>query len=206
MKDKLPQSRALAVLLGSFILISSLEFSRPYFGDSALPLLPSTTVSASESNASPEASRSNAEPGNAVALVLISLVIILMVAKLGGAVLERLGQPAVLGELIFGVIVGNLSLLGFQGLEYLKSNEAIGILAEIGVIFLLFEVGLESNIKQMLEVGASFPSLSPCLESSCQCCSAGVSGPFFCLRQARWSTCSLARPLALPAWASQPAF
>ena len=58
-----------------------------------------------------------------------------------------------LGELIFGVLLGNLSLLGFHGLDYLKSNEAIIILAEIGVIFLLFEVGLESNLKQMLEVG-----------------------------------------------------
>jgi Kef-type K+ transport system membrane component KefB len=49
----------------------------------------------------------------------------------------------------------NLSLLGFHGLDYLSSNEAISILAEIGVIFLLFEVGLESNIKDMVEVGAA---------------------------------------------------
>jgi Kef-type K+ transport system membrane component KefB len=79
----------------------------------------------------------------------------LLAAKLGGAFMERFRQPAVLGELIFGVILGNLSLLGFHGLDYLKSNEAIIILAEIGVIFLLFEVGLESNIKEMLEVGFS---------------------------------------------------
>ena len=87
--------------------------------------------------------------------VLVSLVVILLSAKLGGALVERFRQPAVLGELIFGVILGNLSLLGFHGLDYLKSNEVITILAEIGVIFLLFEVGLESNIKEMLEVGVS---------------------------------------------------
>ncbi len=69
--------------------------------------------------------------------------------------MERIHQPAVLGELIFGVLLGNLSLLGLHQFEYLKSNEAIGILAELGVIFLLFEVGLESNIKQMMEVGLS---------------------------------------------------
>ena len=69
--------------------------------------------------------------------------------------MERIQQPAVLGELIFGVLLGNLSLLGLHQLDYLKSNEAIGILAELGVIFLLFEVGLESNIKQMMEVGLS---------------------------------------------------
>src|SRR3990172_5528891 len=79
------------------------------------------------------------------ALVLISLVVILMGAKLGGDLFERLRQPAVLGELLFGVVLGNLSIVGFHGLDYLKTNEVIGTLAELGVIFLLFEVGLESN-------------------------------------------------------------
>ena len=90
-----------------------------------------------------------------VSIVLISLAVILLAAKIGGAIAERLGQPAVLGELMFGVILGNLALAGFHRLDYLKTNEAIAILAEIGVIFLLFEVGLESNIRQMLEVGLS---------------------------------------------------
>ena len=90
-----------------------------------------------------------------VAPVLLSLIVVLISAKIGGAALERLGQPSVLGELIVGVILGNLSLLGWHGLDGLKTNNILGILAEIGVIFLLFEVGLESNVKQMLEVGAS---------------------------------------------------
>lgn len=96
-----------------------------------------------------------AEHGSPVALILISLVVILMSAKLGGALMERIQQPAVLGELIFGVLLGNLSLLGLHQFDYLKSNEGIAILAELGVVFLLFEVGLESNIKQMMEVGLS---------------------------------------------------
>jgi len=96
-----------------------------------------------------------AEHGSPVSLILISLVVILASAKLGGALMERIQQPAVLGELIFGVLLGNLSLLGLHQLDYLKSNEAIGILPELGVVFLLFEVGLESNIKQMMEVGLS---------------------------------------------------
>jgi Kef-type K+ transport system membrane component KefB len=90
-----------------------------------------------------------------VATVLISLVVILIAAKLGGALAERFHQPAVLGELAFGVVLGNLTILGFDGLNYLKTNEVITTLAEIGVTFLLFEVGLESNVKQMMEVGAS---------------------------------------------------
>jgi Kef-type K+ transport system membrane component KefB len=90
-----------------------------------------------------------------MALVLISLVVILMSAKMGGDLFERIRQPAVLGELICGVILGNLGLVGFHALEYLKTNEAINTLAGIGVILLLFEVGLESNVKDMMEVGAS---------------------------------------------------
>jgi len=86
---------------------------------------------------------------------LISLVVILLSAKLGRRLIRANEQPAVLGELVFARFLGNLSLMGYHGLDYLKSNEVIRILAEIGVIFLLFEVGLESNIKEMLEVGIS---------------------------------------------------
>ena len=76
-------------------------------------------------------------------------------AKLGGDLAARLGQPAVLGELIGGVLVGNLSLLGFSGLESLKTDPSIDMLSRIGVLILLFEVGLESTVGQMLKVGAS---------------------------------------------------
>lgn len=87
--------------------------------------------------------------------VLIGIAAILIVAKLCGGFFERIGQPAVLGELIGGIIIGNLFLLGFNAAESLKTNEVIAALAEIGVILLLFEVGLESNLKEMLEVGWS---------------------------------------------------
>src|SRR5262245_18015062 len=106
----------------------------------------------SSANSSSEAGTGHAKSASSI---LIALVVILLSAKLGGALLVRFRQPAVLGELIFGVVLGNLSLFGFHGLDYLKSNEVITILAEIGFIFLLFEVGLESNIREMLEVGLS---------------------------------------------------
>ncbi len=88
-------------------------------------------------------------------LVLISVALILLVAKVGGEIFERFHQPAVLGELIGGIIIGNLALVGINGVEVLKTNEVIAALAEIGVILLLFEVGLESNLTQMLKVGWS---------------------------------------------------
>jgi len=87
--------------------------------------------------------------------VLLGLVIMLVAAKLGGEVAERVHQPAVLGELLAGVILGNLALVGFGGLEFLSTNLGITILAEIGVILLLFEVGLESNVSEMMSVGLS---------------------------------------------------
>lgn len=88
-------------------------------------------------------------------LVLIGLALMLIVARLGGEFFERIGQPAVLGELISGIIIGNLVLFGFTAAEPLKTNEVIAAIAEIGVIILLFEVGLESDLKEMMEVGWS---------------------------------------------------
>jgi len=90
-----------------------------------------------------------------VAPVLAGLIVILIGAKLGGEVAERIHQPAVLGELVAGVLIGNLALFGFNGLAFLATNQGISILAEIGVILLLFEVGLESNVHEMLSVGPS---------------------------------------------------
>ncbi len=87
--------------------------------------------------------------------ILAALVLILVGAKLGGTVFESIGQPAVLGELLAGVALGNLGLLGLHGLDHLRTLSGISLLAQIGVLFLLFEVGLESDVKKMMAVGAS---------------------------------------------------
>ncbi len=100
---------------------------------------------------------SGAGHGGPVLEVLLELIVILLAAKLGGDLLERFKQPAVLGELIMGIVIGNLHLLGFDLFEPFKVNVPLEILAEIGVIILLFEVGLESTVKEMMKVGlASF--------------------------------------------------
>ena len=87
--------------------------------------------------------------------VLIGIAIILVAAKLGGELFERIRQPAVLGELFAGIVLGNLVMFGFNGAEPLKTNETVAALAELGVIILLFEVGLESDLREMIEVGWS---------------------------------------------------
>ena len=87
--------------------------------------------------------------------VLIGVAVMLLLAKLGGEIFERSKQPAVLGELFAGIVMGNLVLTGFAGAESLKTNQTIAALAELGVIILLFEVGLESDLREMIEVGWS---------------------------------------------------
>lgn len=87
--------------------------------------------------------------------VLFGVAVIWIVAKICGEVFERFGQPSVLGELLGGIIIGNVALLGLTVFEPLKTNEVIAALAELGIIILLFEVGLESSLGEMLEVGWS---------------------------------------------------
>jgi Kef-type K+ transport system membrane component KefB len=86
-------------------------------------------------------------------LILAALAFVLLGAKLFGALVERTGQPAVLGELVFGILLGNLALLGGPSLGALQGSETFAILAELGAILLLFEVGLESTPREMLAVG-----------------------------------------------------
>jgi Kef-type K+ transport system membrane component KefB len=79
---------------------------------------------------------------------LLAFAAALLGAKLLGELAERLGQPAVLGELLAGVLLGS-SVLGLVPL-----SDGILLVAEIGVILLLFEVGLETDITELLKVGA----------------------------------------------------
>ena len=83
-------------------------------------------------------------------LVLVSMLI---AGKVLGELAERIGQPAVLGELVAGVILG-ASVLGVIPADG-QINDVIKLLAEIGVALLLFEIGLETDLKEMFRVGAS---------------------------------------------------
>ncbi len=93
--------------------------------------------------------------GELVRQTLMVLTVIIVAAKLGGELMGRLGQPPVLGELLMGVVLGNLSLFGITLLDPLKNNSLLRVLAEIGAILLLFEVGVESDLIQLLAVGWS---------------------------------------------------
>ena len=84
--------------------------------------------------------------------VFFVLIVILLSGKLLGELVERRGQPAVLGELIAGVILGG-SVLGVIPDAGTEMYEIIHVFAEIGVSILLFEIGLETDLKEMFSVG-----------------------------------------------------
>ncbi|MFZ4664888.1 MAG: cation:proton antiporter [Prochlorotrichaceae cyanobacterium] len=142
----------------------------PNFLDASSPLLAEVkTVSNAE-----------AEPFVLIA-VLLSLVVIFLASKIGGELCAKVNLPPVLGELIGGVVVG-ISILrlltfpeeGSLGQESLimgflertagmpsgaiplvfeSQGEIISTLSELGVILLLFEIGLESDLKELIRVG-----------------------------------------------------
>jgi Kef-type K+ transport system membrane component KefB len=116
-----------------------------------------------------------------LAAVILSLIVIHSASKVGGEICVRLNLPPVLGELLGGTVIGisALRLLVFPGEEVAASSsnliwflqqtaglqpaaatavfqqqaEAISVMSELGVIILLFEVGLESSLTELLKVG-----------------------------------------------------
>jgi Na+:H+ antiporter len=84
-----------------------------------------------------------------VASSLVELLVILIAAKVGAELMARIHQPPVIGELIMGMIVG-ASVLGWVDVS---EGGLVSILAELGVIVLLFQVGLEIQMRDMLRLG-----------------------------------------------------
>ncbi len=86
---------------------------------------------------------------------LLALVLVLVAARLGGALVARLRLPPVLGELAAGIVLGNLGLLGWHGLDAFAHLPALDMIGQIGVLFLLFDVGLRADNRALLAVGRS---------------------------------------------------
>jgi len=87
--------------------------------------------------------------------LLFELSLILTAAKLGGLAARKVRLPVVLGELFAGIVLGNMALLGFGFFEALRTDPSLATLAELGVILLMFEVGVESTVPKLLAVGRS---------------------------------------------------
>lgn len=88
--------------------------------------------------------------------LLFGVAVLLVAAKAGGVLAERWRQPPVLGELVVGIGLGNLllPLLGHHAAA-LGEDRTLAFLAEIGVLILLFDVGLEADLRSLVRVGPS---------------------------------------------------
>ncbi|MGC9081315.1 cation:proton antiporter [Sulfurihydrogenibium sp.] len=82
-------------------------------------------------------------------LIFLSLALIIFFGRVLGDLFNKFGIPSVIGEIFAGVI------LGVSGLGLIQPNDAIKVLAEIGIILLLFKIGLEADIHQLKKVGVS---------------------------------------------------
>jgi Kef-type K+ transport system membrane component KefB len=84
---------------------------------------------------------------------LLWLALILLSARLFAPLAQKLGFPAVLGELLLGVLLGNLSLFGFHYFDSVAKDPIIAFIAELGVIVLLLQIGLETRLADLVRVG-----------------------------------------------------
>ena len=99
-------------------------------------------------------SSAHAAGAGAVGENLLWLALILMSARLFSPLAQRIGFPAVLGELLLGVLLGNLSLLGIGLFDTIAKDPIIAFIAELGVIVLLLQIGLETRLADLVKVGA----------------------------------------------------
>ena len=90
--------------------------------------------------------------GSVAGQTFLWLAVILFLARLSSLV-EKIGVPAVLGELVMGVVLGNLSMLGVGFFEKAAEDATLAVFAELGVVILLFQIGLETTVAELAKVG-----------------------------------------------------
>ncbi len=94
--------------------------------------------------------------------VALALSLLLVAGRLGASAARRLGQPSVLGELAVGIVLGNLPAIGVKRLSPLLDGEGVALLAQLGAVLLLFEVGVEQRLKDMRRLGLRSAAVAAC--------------------------------------------
>lgn len=84
---------------------------------------------------------------------LLWLAMIILAARLFAPLAQRIGFPAVLGELLLGVVLGNIGLLGVHYFDSIAKDPIVMFMAELGVIILLLQIGLETRLGDLIKVG-----------------------------------------------------
>src|SRR5436305_9092023 len=101
----------------------------------------------------------------------LSMLVVFASAKLLAELFERFGQPGIVGEILAGIVIGP------HVLGWMAPNEVLRILSDLGVMFLLFRVGLEVKASDLMKVGSTALGVA----------TAGVVLPFFL----GWGICAL---------------
>jgi Kef-type K+ transport system membrane component KefB len=122
-------------------LINKLAFSSALFFASAHPVI-----------AAAEAEATGSGGHGSTGVIFLFLAILLIASKLGGIV-EKFGQPAVIGEIAAGVFLSFLAFSGFSLMNDIRHSETMAFIAELGAVILLFQIGLETQMKKMAKVG-----------------------------------------------------
>jgi Kef-type K+ transport system membrane component KefB len=91
-----------------------------------------------------------AEGGHDIAHLLVVLAVVFVATRLLGEIAQWIGQPAVLGELIAGILLGG-SVLGILD----PADPVVAAMSEVGVIVLLFAIGLHTDLRALAKVGSS---------------------------------------------------
>lgn len=95
----------------------------------------------------------HADPANHF---LLAIAIVLLAAKLGEVAARRLGDPGITGELLVGVLLGNVWLFsGWRFFDFLREMHFLEILGELGAVVLLLMIGLHTDLRAMLKTGLS---------------------------------------------------
>lgn len=81
--------------------------------------------------------------------ILLALFLVFVAAQIGAEIAQRIGMPAVVGEIVAGCVIGPAAL------GWVRVNEPLEVLAEIGAVLLLFAVGLETRVGDLKKVGKS---------------------------------------------------
>ena len=83
------------------------------------------------------------------AQIPLSMLVVFASAKLLSEIFERFGQPGIIGEILAGILIGP------HVLGWMAPNEILNILSDLGVMFLLFRVGLEVRASELIQVGGT---------------------------------------------------
>src|SRR5450755_3692854 len=108
---------------------------------------------------------------HSAAQIPLAMLLVFATAKLLAELFERLGQPAIVGEILAGILIGP------HVLGWLAPSDSLRTLSDLGVMFLLFRVGLEVKASSLMNVGGTALVVA----------TAGVILPFF----AGWGICAL---------------